>query len=143
MSAIRNRLLVPLLALLGIAGGCTSMKTVDRTSEQSEHQVEVGDTVRIVTRAGQRIEFEVTAIDRDTVTGVRRKKTGRAVTGYEIDPADRDSPDETLRVPFDDVVTVQVRELDGWKVAVLVGSTVGVLWLIGFLMATFLVVPTL
>jgi len=143
MSARKKWLLVPFLALLGVAGGCTSMKTVDRNSEESERQVEVGDTVRIVTRAGQRIEFEVTEIDRETVTGVRRKKTGRAVTGYEIDPADRDSPDETLNVPFDDVATVRVREVDGWKVAVLVGSTVGVLWLIGFLAATFLVVPTM
>ena len=141
MNANDNLLFASILVLLGVAGGCTSMRTVDHTHEETEHAVEVGDTVRIVTHAGQRIEFEVTAIDRDTVTGVRRKKTGRVVTGYEIDPADRELPDETLRVPLDDVVTVQVRELDGWKVAVLVGSTVGVLWLIGFLMATALVGP--
>jgi hypothetical protein len=143
MNANDNLLFASMLVLLGVAGGCSSMRTVDHTHEETEHAVEVGDTVRIVTHAGQRIEFEVTAIDRDTVTGVRRKKTGRVVTGYEFDPADEELPDETLRVPLDDVARLQVRELEGWKVAAVVGSTFGVLWLIESMLISFLIVAAL
>ena len=139
MIAYGNLRLVPFIALLVFAGGCTSVRTVDNGTAQSARKVEVGDIVRIVTHSGQQIELEVTDVDKERLTGVRRKKTGRAVTGYEIDPADKDSTEETLRVPFDDVATVQVRGLDGWKTAALVGSTVAVLWLIGLALASLLV----
>lgn len=138
MNKNKARRRLSLLALFVLGGGCTSMHTVDHNSGEPEPNVEVGDTVRILTHAGQQIECEVTALDDAAITGLRRKRTGRAVSGYEIDPADRDSPEETLRIPFDDVAMVQVRELDGWKMAALVGSTVAVFWLMGLVLAAAL-----
>lgn len=130
---------LPRFALLLIVAGCTVMRPADDTAAASEHKVEVGDTVRIVTHAGQQIELDLTEIDRDTLTGIRRNRAGDAVTGYEIDPADQDSTEETLRVPFDDVETAQVHEVDGWKIAAVAGGTFAVLWLVDLLLVTFVV----
>ncbi len=139
MNKNKARRHLSLLAPLVLLGGCTSMQTAQDDAAEPERNVEVGNTVRVVTHAGQQIEFEVTALDDAAITGVRRKRTGRTVTGYEIDPADRDSPDETLRIPLDDVATVQVREVDGWKMAAVVGGvgavTLGVFWLMDLLLA--------
>ncbi len=139
MNKNKARRHLALFALLVLGGGCTSMETVQDDAAEPERNVEVGDTVRIQTHTGQQIECEVTALDDAAITGVRRKRTGRAVTGFELDPADRDSPDETLRIPLDDIVTVQVREVDGWKMAAVVGGvgavTLGVFWLMDLMLA--------
>lgn len=134
---------VSILALLLMATACTSMRTVDHSSAESERPVAVGDTARIVTRDGQEIEITVTAVEKDALVGWRTKKAGRPASGFEIDSASKASTEETLRVPFDQVATVQVQALDGWKTAALVGGTVAGFWLIGLLLASLLVVPVM
>jgi len=140
MNRFGNLLNATILALLLTATACTSMRTVDPSAAEPEHRVAVGDTARIVTRDGQEIVIDVTTVEKDALVGRHMKRAGRPATGFEIDSAGEASTEETLRVPFDQVATVEVRQLDGWKTAALVGGTVAGFWLIGLLLASYLVV---
>jgi len=106
-----------LLALVAMTGGCTSMRGVDEPGTQARQRVEVGETVRVHTSDAREYEFRVTAVDDDALIG------------------------KDVRVPFDDIERLEVRELDGWKTAGAVGTTVGALWIFGMLLAAAVVVP--
>lgn len=140
MKRYGNLLDATILALLLMATGCTSMRTVNPSAGEPEHRVAAGDTARVVTRDGQEIVIRVTKVETDALVGWRTKRAGRPETGFELESAGEVSTEETLRVPFEQVATVEVRQLDGWKTAALVGSTVAGLWLIGLLLASYLVV---
>ena len=134
---------VSMLALLLTGTACTSMRTVDDPSAESERPVAVGDTARILTDDGQEIVISVTAVEKDALVGWRKKKAGRPETGFETDSPGEVPTKETLRVPFDRVATVQVQALDGWKTAALVGGTVAGFWLLGLLLASLVVAPVM
>jgi hypothetical protein len=140
MNASEGLIRVSFLALLLVTNGCTSMRTADPSAPESERRVEVGDTARIVTHDGQEFVIHVTAIEGDALVGVLEKKEGHAATGFEVGRPNAESDEERLRVPFDKVAMVQVRDFDGWRTTALVGSTVAGFWLLGVLLASMVVV---
>jgi hypothetical protein len=115
---IGTRLLCAVLVTFFLtASGCTSLRQVNVSGTEARERVEVGDTVRVHTSYARKFEFRVTAVDDEALVG------------------------KDVRVPFEDIDRLEVRELDGWKTAGAVGTTVGGLWLIGVLLAAALVVP--
>lgn len=105
----RNVLIWLLICALA---GCTSMRTVDRgTDDSTPPAVEVGDRVRVVTRDGRELEFTVTRIDGDVLVGGKSKNQARGTEPGEI------------RMPFQDVALVQVESFDGWRTAGLVAGS--------------------
>jgi hypothetical protein len=135
-----------LAVLLVFASACTSLRNVEPPAAATGRRVEVGDTVRIVTRRGEELVLTVTALGQEELVGERRVEIGRAASGYETGEtaADGEARVESLRIPFADIATMQVREYDGWKTAALAGSiaaTVTGLWLLEKLIESVLVLP--
>lgn len=97
--------------LIFVLAGCTSMRTVDRGTDESTPAVEVGDRVRVVTRDGRELEFTVTRIEGDELAG-----------SYSRTQA-RDTGTGDLHIPFQDVALVQVESFDGWRTAGLVAGS--------------------
>lgn len=102
---------VTIWLLICALAGCTSMRTVDRESDDGTPAVQIGDRVRVVTRDGRELEFTVTQMDGDVLVG---SKSGNQA---------RDTASDEIRVPFQDVALVQVKSFDGWRTAGLVAGS--------------------
>jgi len=95
------------LIAYGIGASCTYMQPVSETSETGEIVVEVaiGDTVRVLTKQGDRPTFEVTDITEEALLGTDR------------------------RIPYDDMVFVERLTVST------IGTTVVVLSIVGSIVA--------
>jgi hypothetical protein len=109
--------------LIAAFSGCTSMRTVDRTADETAPAVEVGDRVRVVTRDGRELEFTVTRIDGEVLAGNGSRSQARGTGADEF------------RIPFQDVALVQVESLDGWRTAGLVAGSALLVYTAMFLVA--------
>ena len=105
--------LVAILVCLSTA--CTTMRPVaaDAAGEQVRRQVKVGDTVRVVTKAGARHSFQVTAVGESSLAGnaVKLSGGGSDAVGARID------------VPYLDIAQIEVRRVSGLKTT---GAIIGV-----------------
>ncbi len=75
-----------------LLSGCTSLNRVPLTSSgrpTAPLAVKVGDQVRAFTRSGEKIEFQVTAIDPDAVGGKGLRVLNRDITRLEVKRPDK------------------------------------------------------
>jgi len=105
--------------LLVTLTGCTTTRTADSGGGSGEPVVAVGDRVRVVTHDGRKLEFTVDKVEDRVLIG-HSGSTGTS----------RVSLPEDVRLPFDEIARIEVKEFDGWKTAGLVAGTVTALWLI-------------
>jgi len=99
--------------------GCTTTRTADSDAGTGEPVVGVGDEVRVVTKDGRELEFTVDKVD------------GRVLVGHKgSTETSRVSLPTEIRVPFDEIARIEVKEFNGWKTAGLVTGTVVGLWLV-------------
>ena len=75
-----------------LLSGCTSLQRVPVTSSgrpTTPLAVKVGDQVRLYTRHGEKIEFQVTAIDPDALSGKGLRVLNRDITRLEVRRPDK------------------------------------------------------
>ena len=64
-----------IVTLLQLAGGCSSMRTIERADpHEASAMLSVGDTVRVVTTDGGKQKFMIAAIEPDILTGTRGER---------------------------------------------------------------------
>lgn len=86
--------LIPIVMLCG----CTTMTAAGSQPGEVMRKVEIGNKVRVVTKDGQSRVFKVTQM------------TSEYIGGKEV------------QVRYDDIAQVEVKQLDGWRTAFLVGG---------------------
>ena len=92
-----------LLSLVMFLTGCTSLRTTPLPGAPGQSQaIRLGDDVRVQTKTGQTSSFKVTAVEPDALAG----------TG--------------VRIKYDDMAGLQVRQLDALKTTLLVVGLVAV-----------------
>lgn len=119
----KNGMATTIVALLVcLSTACTTMLPVaaDAAGEQLRREVKVGDTVRVLTKAGARRSFQVTAVGESSLSGnaVSLSGGGSDAVGARID------------VAYLDIAQVEVRRVSGLKTtgviaAVVLGGLVG------------------
>ena len=85
-------IVLALLAFVVLQAGCTSLNRVPLTSSgrpTAPLAVKVGDQVRVFTRRGEKIEFQVTAIDPDAVGGKGLRVLNRDIARLEVRRPDK------------------------------------------------------
>jgi hypothetical protein len=107
MHKLFSRTVAVLISINLIA--CSSLRAIPDWQAQNEAAspverplFKVGDEVRLGTQANKQTTLVLTAVDADALTG--------------IDPASK----ESVRIPLDQVTTVDVRRFDGLKTALMV-----------------------
>jgi hypothetical protein len=85
------------LMLVALFTGCTTLKPLPPRSSSQElaMQLKVGDDIRVTTRNGERLTFEVTEVGQSAVSGARKGNT--------------------FEVSYDQIAAVDVREFNGLK----------------------------
>lgn len=105
--------------LVVVMTGCTTTRTADSDAGTGEPVVAVGDEVRVVTKDGRKLEFTVDKVE------------GRVLVGHSGSTGtSRVSLPTEIRLPFDEIARIEVKEFDGWKTAGLVTGTVVGIWLV-------------
>lgn len=98
-----TRLLLAVLISIGLIG-CTTMKAVERPTPSTPNQVAVGDDVRVTTKVGKTYALKVMSVSETSMAG-------------------RDPAGKLWRVPFDQIQSLEVEQISGWKTA---GATVAI-----------------
>jgi len=102
--------------------GCTTTRTADSDAGTGDPVVAAGDRVRVFTHDGRELEFTVDKVE------------GRVLVGHSgSTETNRVSLPREIRVPFEEIARIEVKEGDAWKTAgLLTGTVVGLallLWL--------------
>jgi predicted small secreted protein len=101
--------------------GCTTTRSADVDSADGKLAVAAGDRVRVVTHDGRKLKFTVDKVEGRVLVGHQGSKDGNRV-----------SLPEEIRLPFDEIAEIEVKELDGWKSAgVAAGTAAGLVLIIG------------
>lgn len=88
------------LLLLLFQSACTTTTSAGQRPARNASRVEVGDTVRILTKDGTGYEFEVVALSLTSVNGAN------------------------LEIPSEDIIRLDVGEIDGWRSAVVTVASI-------------------
>ncbi len=102
MQMIRNRL-IPLLlgtALVLFGAGCSTMLTLQGGPAAYQSSIKPGDTVKITTMDGRKLEFEVSDVNANGISG-----EGQAVS-------------------YDSIASIQKQQFSFWRTAFLVGGII-------------------
>jgi hypothetical protein len=83
--------------LVALMAGCTTFRPLPPrgSSQELAMQLKVGDDIRVTTRSGERLDFEVTEVGQSSVSGTRNGNT--------------------IQVSYDQIAAVDVHEFDGLK----------------------------
>lgn len=102
--------------LVCFSTACTTMRPVsaDGAGEQVRREVKVGDTVRVLTKAGASHSFQITAVDESSLAGnaVRLSGGGSDAVGARID------------VRYQDIAQIEVQRVSGLKTASVIAAVV-------------------
>jgi hypothetical protein len=113
------RTMVSILVCLSTA--CTTMRPVvmDASGEQVRREVAVGDTVRVLTKAGASHSFQVTAVGDSSLAGntVKLSGGGSDAVGTQID------------VRYLDIAQLEVQRMSGLKTTSVIAAVVLGAWL--------------
>lgn len=131
--ARRLVLFVALVPLLAATGACTSMKTVSAPTEDALEAIDVGDTVRVVTADGRDLVLEVSSLE-------DRSLAGEVLEVRAAPDGDDIAPGQSRSFTLDELRTIQVKRIDGWKTAGYLGGSIAVGYLIGLVLVTALVI---
>ncbi len=112
-------------ALVVALAGCTTTRTADSDAGTGDPVVAAGDRVRVLTHDGRELEFTVDKVE------------GRVLVGHSgSTETSRVSLPTEVRMPFDEIARIEVKEGDVWKTAGLIAGTVAGLALLILLMFT-------
>lgn len=105
--------LIAMIVVLLVAGGCTTMKPVEMSSDQLQRKisagemVKVGDFVKITTSDGKNHTFKVSAVTSDHVSG------------------------KGIEIPVESITAIQPGKFSAGKMVLYVVLGLGLLYVIG------------
>jgi hypothetical protein len=113
------RTMVSILVCLSTA--CTTMRPVvmDASGEQVRREVAVGDTVRVLTKAGASHSFQVTAVGDSSLAGNAVKLSGGG----------SDAVGTQIEVRYLDIAQLEVQRMSGLKTTSVIAAVVLGAWL--------------